>query len=160
MLLKYRVQKQYIAVGSLPGRAAFVPQDQDPTVETALFFDFLTPTFNILLFQWCYVFMKIDIRILWTLLSFHSFIENHAPTGKRKEEYKIIRNNIFLATRKHKKLSIKYFRVISVHIQFKCSNLFLIMFVAVEVYVFLSVSLCVVWTLYCHLNCRICDLLN
>jgi hypothetical protein len=35
----------------LPDRAAFVPQDQNPTVKTALFLDFITPTFNILHFK-------------------------------------------------------------------------------------------------------------
>jgi hypothetical protein len=35
----------------LPGVAAFVPQDQVPTVRTALFLDFLSPNFNVLLFK-------------------------------------------------------------------------------------------------------------
>lgn len=35
----------------LSGVAAFAPQDQDPTVKTALFLGFLLPTFNILLFK-------------------------------------------------------------------------------------------------------------
>jgi hypothetical protein len=45
--------------------------------------------------------VEIDIQILLKLLSFHSFIENLAPTGKNKGGiYPGI--NLFLATRKPK----------------------------------------------------------
>lgn len=47
----YNTKAVYGGRYCLPGRAAFIPQDQDPTVETALFLDFLTPTLNTLLFQ-------------------------------------------------------------------------------------------------------------
>jgi hypothetical protein len=52
----------------LPDRTAFVPQDQDPTVKTVLFLDFVTPKFDTSDFKWCYIFMEIDTQILWKLL--------------------------------------------------------------------------------------------
>jgi len=52
-------------------------------------------------------------------------------------------------------------RLITVHIQFKCSNMFLILYVALDVSVSLSVSLSVTWMVYSHLDCcRIFSILN